>query len=275
MATDHRTFADTVADRNPQSFEAKWRTQARRIVDLPLWNHPVARLAAVIIGAVMLAVVISVPLSLGGQLVFAAGSFAGGRATPTPTYAFTNAQTIPTDVRIRSSDGEVSSLRVPAAATIEGVATLRSGRIRLQNANGSELLPLPVPLQIQYWSGATQGWQLNAADTCTKIEATNFAFSFGGNLSACETRIQVGGAAPNYTATLSAPGAGNSGWADLTLNLGATGSGTQCAVGGGAATAAAPWLQFNWKGSVDNPTARATFGVVRSGPVIHRREVFR
>ncbi|GAB2729299.1 UDP-forming cellulose synthase catalytic subunit [Melaminivora jejuensis] len=77
MATDHRTFADTVADRNPQSFEAKWRTQARRIVDLPLWNHPVARLAAVIIGAVMLAVVISVPLSLGGQLVFAAGSFAG------------------------------------------------------------------------------------------------------------------------------------------------------------------------------------------------------
>ena len=156
-----------------------------------------------------------------------------------------------------------------------GVTELRSGRIRLQNTNGSELLPLPVPLQIQYWSGATQGWQLNAADTCTKIEATNFAFSFGGNLDACETRIQLGGAAPSYTATLSAPGAGNSGWADLTLNLGATGSGTQCAVGGGAATAAAPWLQFNWKGSVDNPSARATFGVVRSGPVIHRREVFR
>ena len=156
-----------------------------------------------------------------------------------------------------------------------GVTELRSGRIRLQNTNGSELLPLPVPLQIQYWSGATQGWQLNAADTCTKIEATNFAFSFGGNLDACETRIQVGGAAPNYTATLSAPGAGNLGWADLTLNLGATGSGTQCAVGGGAETAAAPWLQFNWKGSVENPTARAIFGVVRSGPVIHRREVFR
>lgn len=29
----------------------------------------------------------------------AAGSFAGGRATPTPSYAFTSAQTIPTDVR--------------------------------------------------------------------------------------------------------------------------------------------------------------------------------
>lgn len=78
-------------------------------------------------------------------------------------------------MRIRSSDGEVSSLRVPAAATIEGVA-LRSGRIRLQNANGSELLPLPVPLQIEYWSGAAQGWQRNAADSCTAIAATNLSF---------------------------------------------------------------------------------------------------
>lgn len=76
MATDHRTFADTIADRNPQSFEAKWRTQARRIVNLAIWTHPAARLAAVIGSAVMLALVISVPLSLSGQLVFAAGSFA-------------------------------------------------------------------------------------------------------------------------------------------------------------------------------------------------------
>lgn len=75
MATDHRTVADTIADRNPRSFEAKWRTQARRIVDLSLWSHPAARLAAVIGSAVMLALVISVPLSLTGQLVFAAGSF--------------------------------------------------------------------------------------------------------------------------------------------------------------------------------------------------------
>ena len=162
---------------------------------------------------------------------------------------------------------------------------LRSGRVRLQNANGSELLPLPIPLQIQFWSGATQGWQLNAADTCTVIQAANFAFAFpagvGNNLAACETRMQIAGAAPSYTATLSAPGAGNNGWADLTLNLGAMAAGNQCTavaagVGPLATTAAAPWLQFPWKSaSNENPTARATFGVYRSGPIIHRREMYR
>ena len=162
---------------------------------------------------------------------------------------------------------------------------LRSGRVRLQNANGSELLPLPVPLQIQYWSGAAQGWQLNAADTCTQIQAANFAFSFpadaGNKLAACETRMQVVGSAPNYTATLAAPGAGNNGWADLTLNLAApTPTGNQCtgvgAAGGTATPVGASWLQFPWtSASAGNPTARATFGVYRSGPVIYRREMYR
>ena len=165
-----------------------------------------------------------------------------------------------------------------------GVTELRSGRIRLQNANGSELLPLPVPLQIQYWSGATRGWQLNAADTCTALNAGHFAFDFpaqgaGNGLQACETALTVGGSAPDYRLTLDAPGAGNSGWTDLTLNLGAAVVGKQCASRGGGGPddlpANAAWLQFNWKGSVDNPSARATFGIARSGPVIHRREVFR
>ena len=163
---------------------------------------------------------------------------------------------------------------------------LRSGRVRLQNANGSELLPLPVPLQIQYWSGATQGWRANAVDTCTLIRASDFAFDFpgvGNPLAACETRMAIAGAAPNYTATLSAPATAldpNNGWADITLNLGAGAAGNQCtAVAAGlgplATTAAAPWLQFNWAGAVANPTARATFGVYRSGPIIHRREMYR
>lgn len=214
--------------------------------------------------------------------VVVAGSFVGGVANPTPVYNFNTPLTVPTQVRIRASDGEVGSLRNPANLTVEGTANLRSGRVRLQNANGSELLPLPVPLQIQFWSGAA-GWQANAADTCTLIRASDFAFTFpaqaGNNLAACETRLQVVGAAPNYTATLSAPGAGNNGWADLTLNLGTVAAGTQCTAvggaGGAATTANAPWLQFNWAGVVGNPTARATFGVYRSGPVIHRREAYR
>ena len=164
-----------------------------------------------------------------------------------------------------------------------GLSELRSGRIRLQNANGSELLPLPVPLQLQFWNGAA-GWQANAADTCTKIEAANFAFTFGGSLAVgggCKTGMAIGGTAPNYTATLSAPVPATSGWADLTLNLAApTPTGNQCtavgAAGGTAAPVGASWLQFPWSSATaGNPTARATFGVYRSGPVIHRREAYR
>lgn len=165
---------------------------------------------------------------------------------------------------------------------LSGVPTLlRYGRLSLGNANGSELLNLPLVMRLQYWAGATQGWQNNAADTCTLINASDFAFSFpgaGNNLAACETAITLSGTAPNYIPTLSKPGAGNAGWTDITLNLGALAAGNRCvaigAAGPAATTANAPWLQFNWTGAVGNPVARATFGVYKSGPVIHRREMY-
>ena len=47
MATDHKTVADEIADRNPRSFEARWRMRVHRIADQPLWNHPLARVVAV------------------------------------------------------------------------------------------------------------------------------------------------------------------------------------------------------------------------------------
>ena len=77
MATDHRTFADTIADRDPQSFQARWRTYAHSAIELPLWRHPVSRFAATVVAAVLLALVVSVPLELHEQMLFAAGSFVG------------------------------------------------------------------------------------------------------------------------------------------------------------------------------------------------------
>ena len=164
-----------------------------------------------------------------------------------------------------------------------GVAEIRLGRLKLDNANGSELLPLPVPLGLQYWQGT--GWQSNPTDTCTAVAASDFAFAFpagnatkANNLAACETAITVAGSAPSYTVSLSAPGAGNDGWADLTLNLGASAAGNRCTTVGGVGSAAttsnAPWLTYNWTGTLGNPTARATFGVFKSGPVIFRREKY-
>ena len=75
MATDHKTVADEIADRNPRSFEARWRMRVHRIADQPLWNHPLARVVAAVGAALLLALVVSVPLDLTGQLIFSAGSF--------------------------------------------------------------------------------------------------------------------------------------------------------------------------------------------------------
>jgi len=177
--------------------------------------------------------------------------------------------------------GDGSLLIGPVAAQETNTTRIRYGRVQLQNAYGSEFLALPIPIEIQFWSGS---WQRNLVDSCTVIPASAFSWQFPtgtvprpNNLAACETRIAVGGAAPVYTLNLSAPGAGNAGWADLTLNLGATAlaANSQCTAVGGAGASDVPtnmpWLQFNWTGSVGNPRTRAVFGTFKS-PLIYRRE---
>lgn len=195
------------------------------------------------------------------------------------------ALTGPTTIAVSALPVDSDGVTLAAAAAL-GSPLLRAGRARLTNANGSELLALPVPLKLEYYSGATQGWRTNTLDTCTAIAAGNLAFAFPvgttsapNNLAACETAVTVTGAAPSYTLSLAKPGAGNNGWADVTLNLGATAAGNTCtAVGAStpaATTASAPWLQYDWKGAgLANPAARATFGVFRSGPIIHMHELY-
>ncbi|MHB8949518.1 MAG: DUF6701 domain-containing protein [Rhodoferax sp.] len=200
------------------------------------------------------------------------------------TYAFS---------KLAAPDGAYDLFKLKAALTdpdgrtLIGLPTaqetnttkIRYGRIQLQNAYGSEFLTLPAPLALQYWSGS---WQMNTVDTCTSILPSQFAWSFPAgnaarpnNLSACESHVTVGGTAPNYTATLSAPGANNAGWADLMLNLGVAAAGSSCTTTtpGTATTASTPWLQYEWiLGSpASNPSARATFGIFKS-PLIYRRE---
>lgn len=177
------------------------------------------------------------------------------------------------------TDPDGSALIGSAAAQETNPTKIRYGRIQLQNAYGSEYLALPVPLTLQYWNGS---WQMNTLDVCTSILPSHFAWSFPAgnavrpnNLSACESHVTVGGTAPNYTATLSAPGANNAGWADLLLNLGVAAVGTSCtsATPGTATTASTPWLRYEWiLGSpASDPLARGTFGIFKN-PLIYRRE---
>jgi hypothetical protein len=183
------------------------------------------------------------------------------------------------DLGVTSATADHTSIMDPL---VQASTEVRYGRVQLQNVNGSELLNLPLPMSLQYWTGTASGWQTNSLDTRTAIAAANFAFSYPVDpknlLSPCMTVVSVSGSAPNYALSLAKPGVGNTGWTDLTLNLGATASGNQCTTPGGAGgpatTANAPYLQYNWTGTVGNPTARATFGVYKSGPVIHRRELY-
>lgn len=200
------------------------------------------------------------------------------------TFTFASKQTVPTGVYVRAVDGDsVTSLR---ASSVEGGGFVRSGRIRLVNAYGSELLAagLRIPAFIEYYDTAgAAGWR-TGADTCTVISNTDFAFTFYGpttknQLAACETTVTVTGVNPTPNVQLSRPGSGNFGYTDVRLNLGSIGTGSQCVTVGGAGpgattvnTTGATWLRYPWTSSTESdPVARATFGVFKS-PLIYRRE---
>lgn len=165
----------------------------------------------------------------------------------------------------------------------------RYGRLRLGNANGSQLVPLQLPSQVQYWTGApTNAFVTSVADHCTTLAGANIAMSnFQGSLgplATCRTQLSssITFTAGRGNLQLSAPGAANGGSVDLTVNLGASGSGQTCVIGvsppaqsvGGADRA---YLQGNWTGGAydQNPSSRATFGVYKgSEEIIDIRETF-
>ncbi|QRX83435.1 DUF6701 domain-containing protein [Glaciimonas sp. PAMC28666] len=169
------------------------------------------------------------------------------------------------------SDGEVAA----GAVTAVGAPTsLRYGRLKMQNAHGSELLALPVPLEAQYWTGSY--YVTNTADSCTVIPASSITMSnYQKQLVACETQLAptgnstlAGGKLPGAGLVLTKPGGGNVGSVDLSVNLGATATGNSCvsAVQSAATAAKIPWFGVN-------PAARATFGLYKSS-IIYQREMY-
>jgi hypothetical protein len=162
-------------------------------------------------------------------------------------------------------------------------AQLRYGRLRLGNANGSQLVPLLVPLETQYFAGApSNAFVTNTADHCTSLAAGNVELNnYTGNLNACETSLTVNPFGSGRSSVLmSAPGSGNNGSVTLTARLEASVSGATTCIGGastGVVGANRLYLQGNWTGTpfTENPSGRVTFGVYRgSEEVIFIRENF-
>lgn len=214
--------------------------------------------------------------SAGQALIQAPLAFARAAAPdgPYPALAI-GIDPVDTDgVRLTAFDMTLGSASYRRVAT----ADLRFGRLRLSNAYGSERLALPVRAQLQYFSGS--GFVANAADSCTRLAASDVALVFPADarnhLAACETQAALSAGAP-ATLRLTAPGAGNDGWTDLRINLGAAASGSACASAtpSAATTANKPYLRGNWSGGAwdKDPSARAIFGVYRNAnEFIYHRE---
>jgi len=203
-----------------------------------------------------------------------ATAFSQGIANASPSYTFTNALTSPATIKLRAIDTDAVS---SASGIIEGSTLVRSGRIRIQNAYGSELLDLPMPMVAQYWNNGS--WVLNNNDVCTtgvglaltdpnpadglipsEVCALDIGNPGGSGLGCAAAaiaakRFKVPPGNGNFNLTLRAPGAGNTGSMDVTATVPA-------------------WLRFNWLGTGNiNPSARATFGTYKT-PIIYLREIF-
>lgn len=231
--------------------------------------------------------------------VWAAGQFTV--SSPNSTFARLATPDGPYDalalgVRAVDADGAVIAGRDMNAATagdcvtaancdakqIAGATTrARFGRLRISNGNGSQLIAMPLPIQTQYWNGS--GFITSALDNCTTVAPANVALgNFQRNLSAGETTVTTGGAfvAGVGSLRLSAPGAANNGSVDVSVNLTAVPAGASCTTSPAMPASTGlglTWLHGAWCGATYNrdPTARATFGVLRNTDrFIYQRENF-
>lgn len=169
------------------------------------------------------------------------------------------------------SDPDGASLIGSAAQKATNTTRIRYGRLQFGNAYGSELLPLPIPVEAQFWQ--TGGFYVtNRDDSCTTFNVSSVALSNPTqNLALCETWFSpttaVTLAGGRSSLRLTAPGAGNSGSINLALNVGNAAAGLTCLSNTPANATASNLPQFG----ATNPGGRATFGV-RKAPLIYRRE---
>lgn len=187
-----------------------------------------------------------------------------------------NEQIVTVRTQIQDTDG-VTTTTSPFA--IADTVPFRYGRLAIPPVHGSELLPLTVLLEAQFWGGT--GYRRSTDDSCTTFDIKTIAMrNYRGNLNACETVLS--GSTPiiqgKASLRLSAPGVSgntpNTGSVDLGINFGSITAGDQTCVGPGTVQSNAidgTAGMAGWFGA--NPVGRATFGVYKA-PIIYMRENF-
>ncbi|NHZ92617.1 hypothetical protein F2P45_26935 [Massilia sp. CCM 8733] len=202
--------------------------------------------------------------------------FIQGVATTWPSYDYAATTYEPLEIYLRASDADlVTSNR--SSLSVEGGTKIVRGRMLVENAFGSELLPLPVTARAQYWTGtsATNGrWvtsttdqisilappipgsgQVTLAHSVTTSELRLAYTQCKGNMTTCNGLTPFPDPKATLVTALMKDGVlkfklaptGKTGSVDASLNLPA-------------------WLPSS--------PGRLTFGVYKTTPLIYIREVF-
>jgi MSHA biogenesis protein MshQ len=214
-------------------------------------------------------------------------SFEAGVGSGTITDAFSAAKKLspPETVGLNAADVDTSANQSTPTVLV------RSGRIKLSNAYGSESATLKMPVQVQYWDG--KAW-VPVTDTSCAVASNiptaalvkaSFKSHKGATLastalpvSAVTVAGKLADGVTDYTSpmtlsngagyiTLTPPGKGITGTVDITLDL--SGSGANMS-----------WLQSLdascGANTLCNPKARASFGVFapESKKTVNVRNVF-
>lgn len=214
-------------------------------------------------------------------------SFDAGVGSGTVTNAFSAAKKLspPETVGLNAADADTSANKSTPTVLV------RSGRIKLSNAYGSESAALKMPVQVQYWDG--KAW-VPVTDTSCAVASSiptsalvkaSFKSHKGAALASTALPVSAATVAGTlsdgvtaYTSpltltngagyiTLNPPGKGVTGTVDITLDLGSSGANMS-------------WLQSLdascGANTVCNPKARASFGVFspESKKTVNVRNVF-
>ncbi|MCK9396103.1 MAG: hypothetical protein M0Q44_10990 [Methylobacter sp.] len=206
-----------------------------------------------------------------------ANAWLSGSATVTAQHQVSRptSPAAPTTVNVTALPVDSDGVTMTTAATLDTATPLRYGRLALQNANGSELLDLPMSFTAENWNGAS--WVTNTDDQCTTGITLSETAVTGPISTLCAYDTGTPGssglgcsvpgsstnkfsqppAAGEFNLNFQAPGAGNTGVMDITATVPA-------------------YLTFNWKGAGNtNPTASATLGVYKgNSKFIYIRELY-
>ena len=172
----------------------------------------------------------------------------GVASTSAPTYTLPSA-TLPTYVYLRAVDTvhtTVTSRRATPASSVEGGVMVVSGRVKIPNVYGSELLPLPVTVTVQYYKNASAKWVTSTTDSVSVPGGTVIAAAVTG------TTLCTG----LGFATTPAPVV--SGIGSVTLTKPTNG---RCSAD----------ITLSSPSYLPSVSGRATFGIFKS-PLIYRRE---